>query len=64
MNETENKDVVEIKCLEKVMQYITKLIQLHECEDIKDLIKLTDCALSVSAQLGYLRNCTTCEEEE
>lgn len=64
MNETENKDVVEIKCLEKIICKITNLIQLYEYEDIKDVIKLADCASSVSAQLDTLRNHTKCEEEE
>lgn len=39
------------KCLERILGHLTKLIQLTEFENIKDLEKLVDMATSVSAQL-------------
>lgn len=47
---------VEIICLEKILAKLTSVIQMYEFEEANKLIKLCDCANSVSAQLDYLRN--------
>lgn len=39
------------QCLEKILTHLTKLINLTEFENIKDLNKLVNMAISVSAQL-------------
>lgn len=39
------------KCLEEILQHITKLIHLTDHNDIKILSKLTNMATSISAQL-------------
>lgn len=39
------------ECMEKILLHLTKLIQLSEFENIKDLHKLVDMSTSVSAQL-------------
>lgn len=51
---------IEIKCLEKILSKLTSIIQMYEFEDGNKLIKMCECAISVSAQLDYIRN--HCEE--
>lgn len=40
------------ECLEKILSHLTKLICITEFENMKDLQKLVDMAMSVSAQLN------------
>ena len=48
------------QCMENILLHLTKLIQLSEFENIKDLSKLIDMSTSISAQLlaidGYDEN--------
>lgn len=46
----------EIICLEKILSKLTSVIQMYEFEDGNKFIKLCECAVSVSAQLNYIRN--------
>lgn len=51
------------ECTEKVLMHLTKLIQLSEFENIKDLGKLVDMHTSVSAQLLAMDDVESEDEE-
>lgn len=52
----ENTDITEITCLENILKKLTSVIQMYEFEDTENLIKLCDSAVSITAQLDYIRN--------
>lgn len=63
------KEVIKInkinkECTEKVLMHLTKLIQLSEFENIKDLGKLVDMHTSVSAQLLAMDDAINGESED
>ncbi len=45
-------DSVNQKCLEQILCKLTAIIQLSEGENVKELCKLVDAAIEVSAQLS------------
>lgn len=61
------------KCLEQILQRLTKLITLLELEDIKTTVKLVNLSTAVSAQLldvqkyeemDFEETVEICEEQE
>lgn len=59
-----NINNVNKECLEKILIHLTKLIQLSEFENIKDLCKLVDKANEVSAQLLAMDDAINGESED
>lgn len=57
-------DNVNKQCMEKILMHLTKLIQLSEFENIKDLCKLIDKVNEVSAQLLAIDDAINGESEE
>lgn len=57
-------DNVNKQCMEKILLHLTKLIQLSEFDNIKDLAKLVDMSTSVSAQLLAIDDIDLDEESE
>ena len=51
------------QCMEKILIHLTKLIQLSEFENIKDLHKLVDMSTFVSAQLLAMDDVESEDEE-
>lgn len=52
----EYEEITEITCLENILKKLTSVIQMYEFEDTENLIKLCESAVSITAQLDYIRN--------